>query len=205
MDKGFSLVEVMITLVIISIGIVGFSGLQKVMMRTSWQSGYANTAKNLAQTKLESFRLIMEKGQFETIHSGLEASIVVGGMSFHCHWKVSRANNLALVTSAASPKEIEVTVSWPGKTGKRESVSVKGRVSPFSGLLAPGISELLNDRPDPTAGISSWQLFQEYRQGEYVTFQDKLYYAREDIHQGHPPATDRGLELGMWEYAGEIK
>lgn len=66
--KGFSLIEVLITLVILAIGALGTSLLTITNMRTNSSNALRTKASSAIQDKIESLRLSIKAGQ--TITSG---------------------------------------------------------------------------------------------------------------------------------------
>ena len=116
--RGFTLLEVMIALVILSIGLLGLAGLQIVATRSNSFSNQMTVGITLAQDKLEELRnLSYDDAQLNDPQPGNDSVNgnyqdgnnpirALGDMGFNRSWTVSEdaTNNL---------KTITVTVQWP--------------------------------------------------------------------------------------------
>ncbi len=108
-SKGFSLIEILIALVILSIALLGLAGLMVQTTRNNSFGGRMTEAATLGQDKLEEFRAIgWEKISPNT--SGVDHPDGAGGIQFTRNWGV------APNASNANLKEISVTVNWADRT-----------------------------------------------------------------------------------------
>jgi type IV pilus assembly protein PilV len=113
-EKGFSLIEVLVTLAILALGVLALASLQVISIKGSAFSKDATAATAIAQSKIESIK----GAAFGSVVSGSETT---NGM------------NVAWVfnTVGASPyryQNIAVTVTW-GPTGNTKSVNLTTMVS----------------------------------------------------------------------------
>ena len=113
-NRGFSLVEVLVTLAIFAIGVLALASLQVVSIKGGAFSKEATTATAVAQSKMEEI-----KGSvFGTVASG---STTTSGMTVQ--WN--------LVMSGTAPyryQNVTVTVTW-GPTGSTKSINLSTIVS----------------------------------------------------------------------------
>ena len=108
-QKGFTLLEVMIAVLIMSIGILGLAGLQIVATRTNSFSNQMTVGITLGQDKLEELRnLAYDDTQLSAgTHPDSGNPIKgVGDMGFNRSWSVAE-------DAVNSLKTITVTVQWP--------------------------------------------------------------------------------------------
>lgn len=106
--SGFSLIEVLIAVVILSVGLLALAALQINVVRSTADAKSRSTALSLAQEKLEQAREFVEKGndptacanpppatwpeQYSCVQDSLtpESNIQVGGTNFTRSWTVDR-------------------------------------------------------------------------------------------------------------------
>jgi prepilin-type N-terminal cleavage/methylation domain-containing protein len=152
-QRGFSLLEVLVAVVIMSVGLLALAALQVNIMRSSTEAKTQSIAINVARDKLED--LIAYKTLEDTSCPGTTDSYrcidgssdnpVWGGITFTRTWTVNRctvaagtvtcgaANTAAYAGSTPRNefKVITVLTSWPDATGTTQTVSVKNSVSAF--------------------------------------------------------------------------
>jgi type IV pilus assembly protein PilV len=122
-EKGFTLIEVMIALLILSIGLLGMAGLQIAATRSNSFSNQMTIGITLAQDRLEELRnLKYDNAQLGVgSHTDTDNPIrSLGDMGFNRSWTVSEdaANHL---------KTITVTLQWPDpdNTHRVQFITVK--------------------------------------------------------------------------------
>ncbi len=101
-EKGFSLLEVMIGLLILAVGLLAVAGLMTMTIKTNAYGNHLTEASTFAQAKMEEFR-----SAHPAVGSGSDAVRGVTGVSFIRKW---------LVTANGEMKIITVTVEWVDKT-----------------------------------------------------------------------------------------
>ncbi len=101
--NGFTLVEVLITLVILCIGLLGMAQLMVVGIRSNVVSKQITTASVAMQDKMEQLR----NERFNAICSGSD-SFVRNGFSYSRSWAVSNVN--------ANTKLVTISVCVDGRT-----------------------------------------------------------------------------------------
>jgi prepilin-type N-terminal cleavage/methylation domain-containing protein len=107
-SKGFSLIEILIALVILSISLLALAGLMVTTTRNNSFGGHMTEAATFAQDKLESLRT----SQWGNVVTGNdrwpEVQNRINGVEYTRNWNV--------IPNAAAPndtvKEITITISW---------------------------------------------------------------------------------------------
>jgi type IV pilus assembly protein PilV len=101
-EEGFTLIEIMITLVIMSIGLIALSGLQINAIRGNVFSKRLTTAVSIGQEKLEQIK----NTSYANIQS--ESSTQINKSNINFTRQVIVTNN----TNPANTKTVKVTVTW---------------------------------------------------------------------------------------------
>jgi type IV pilus assembly protein PilV len=121
--KGFSLIEVLITLVILSIAFLGIAGLMVQTTKNNSFGGHMTEAATFAQDQLENLRI----SPWVNVVTGNDVRQGSTGINYARSWIV--------VPNGAPPndtiKEITITISW----NDRVSHSVGFRSVIFTPLL----------------------------------------------------------------------
>ncbi len=146
-QRGFGMIEVLITLVVIAIGVLAHVNLQRTAFRESRLSRNLVAAAELAEVKVEDLRgytrLNTTAGQlaYQDIASNAGGSMASGSVTQHnttytLNWTVVNywyaATNSAAVTTAPSGspsplpsfKRVTVTVNWTDQTGAAKNFNL---------------------------------------------------------------------------------
>lgn len=99
MNKGFTLIELMIAIVILSVGLLGMATLTGSIVRNNKLSNDLSTATTLAQDKMEDIRA-----------NGYASAVTEAKTA--CATPFSEYQREATVTPAAGMKEVTVKVYW---------------------------------------------------------------------------------------------
>ncbi len=102
-SKGFTLIEMLISLVILSIAFLALAGLMVQTTRNNSFGGRMTEAATLAQDKLEELRSL----SWNTITPGGDEKTGSMGTKYTRTWRVETEGNL---------KTIEVTINWDDQT-----------------------------------------------------------------------------------------
>ncbi|PWI34695.1 pilus assembly protein PilV [Vibrio albus] len=129
-QRGVGLIEVLLSVVLISVGVVGLIKLQAYMDKKAEFAIKSTEALYLAEAKLEYFLSRSQDGadgtiQFDTIGSGSETTGV-----YTLNWTVSEPGLTPELNSAL--KVIEISASWKNREAETESVQLKTMLSKFS-------------------------------------------------------------------------
>lgn len=126
-QQGFSLIEVLITFIILIVGIMGLIKLQTYMERQADYAENSIKALHLAETRLEYFRSRSVSGadgtiKFDDIQPGV---LPVTSDGYLTKWAVSDSLSGAL-------KTIEIETGWDTRWNERQSVALKTMISKYN-------------------------------------------------------------------------
>jgi type IV pilus modification protein PilV len=148
---GFTLIEALVALVVLSFGLLAVAGFQMQLSRGSDLAKQRTQATRLAQEKIEELRsfeqLTARVGKFSyaDLATGAEAQQTVGNMVYTRSWTISG--------SATSPyRTASVTVAWNDRANDAQTVnliSIISRSDPadVGGLAVPTIENGILRRP----------------------------------------------------------
>ncbi len=108
-SKGFSLIEILIALVILSIALLGLAGLMVQTTKNNSFGGRMTEAATFAQDKLEEFRAIGWV-KIPPNTGGTDYSNGATGIVYTRNWQV------APNPTNGNLKEITVTINWADQT-----------------------------------------------------------------------------------------
>ena len=115
--NGFTLLEVLVAIVILTIGLLGTAGLTTGVIRGNHFSKNVTSATAAAQTKLET---IKSGGYvYATTANFPNDTVSMGGMSF------MRSTTITSSSPAANMKTVSVTVSWTESNNTARSVNLQ--------------------------------------------------------------------------------
>ncbi|WP_105903083.1 type IV pilus modification PilV family protein [Vibrio gangliei] len=124
-QQGFSLIEVLITFVILIVGIMGLVKLQTYMERQADYAENSIKALHLAEAQLELFRTRSVSGADGTItFASISDGSAVSG-AYLTKWMVSDSLSGAL-------KTIEIETGWSNRWNERQSVALKTMISQYN-------------------------------------------------------------------------
>lgn len=144
---GFSLIEVLIAVVVLSFGLLALAALQGSLFKASAEAKAQSIGLGLATEKLEYFRGFRDLTAYRNIDSGSDASTVnVGGVNYTRSWTVNRyafrnadktfvsvGNTGALSTTTYAEnnefKRILVNVTWTNAENAAQRVSLEAAVA----------------------------------------------------------------------------
>jgi type IV pilus assembly protein PilV len=101
-EEGFTLIEIMIALVVLSIGLIALAGLQMSAMRGNTLSKRMTTAVSIANARIEQIKNM----PYANIQSESSTQITESNMTFTRQVTVS--NDIPV----ANTKTVNVTVTW---------------------------------------------------------------------------------------------
>ena len=102
-SKGFSLIEVLIALVILSVAFLALAGLMVQTTKNNSFGGRMTEAATFAQDKLEELRAV----SWVTITPGSDRKMGSNGMDYARAWNVDTNGNL---------KTINIAINWNDST-----------------------------------------------------------------------------------------
>ena len=101
-SQGFSLIEVLVALVVLSVGLLSVGGLMMTSIKTNAYGNHFTQATALAQAKMEEFRSIRPLAG-----EGSDQVMSVNGVRYARNWSIVSNGEMRFIT---------VTVAWVDKT-----------------------------------------------------------------------------------------
>lgn len=129
--RGFSLLEVLITLLLVAIASLSLIAMQVRMEQRADYARSSAKALNLIEKKLEWFRTRgASSAHSDILPAGFDAMTNGSDVSgaYTLSWQVSSPSS-SLETSL---KQISLTVQWNNRLGQSQSVTVKTMLSSYS-------------------------------------------------------------------------
>jgi type IV pilus assembly protein PilV len=135
--SGFSLIEVMIAVLVLSFTVTVFGALYPMAMRLRSKSENVTQATLIAQKKIEQVRAVPYSS---LTYSGLSANSLIDSSPTSSPYSFTTADNLAsklpqptgtltITTPSTDLKRVDVTISWGGVVANGNSVTVSTQVA----------------------------------------------------------------------------
>jgi len=128
-NSGFGLIEILVTLGILSVGILGVTTLHGVITRQSSDNKARVEALNIAQSRIEQMRNYTNSAnsvaEFNTLYAdttGYANSATINGVST----AFTRSEN---ISSSGTVKDVIVKVDWTDPSGDGQSISLNTEFS----------------------------------------------------------------------------
>ena len=116
-QNGFTLLEVLVAIVILTIGLLGTAGLTTGVIRGNHYSKNVTSATAAGQTMLES---VKSSGYTNATSANFpNDTVTMGGMTF------TRTTTITNSSPAANMKTVSVTVSWTESKNTARSVNLQ--------------------------------------------------------------------------------
>ncbi|MEZ9276180.1 prepilin-type N-terminal cleavage/methylation domain-containing protein [Vibrio sp. 10N.286.49.E11] len=129
-QKGFSLIEVLISFLLIGVGSLGLIKLQTYVEQKSDFAIHSVEALNLAENKLEWFRTRGASAALSSIMPADFATDIVDGMD-HSHFKYQLDWTVTNSLSGAL-KTVQITSSWEDRFGNNQAIELHTMISKYS-------------------------------------------------------------------------
>ncbi|HDZ9176550.1 TPA: prepilin-type N-terminal cleavage/methylation domain-containing protein [Vibrio cholerae] len=127
---GFSLIEVMISFVLIGVGALGLVKLQAYIEQRADYAMHSIEALNLAEQKLEWFRTRGASSANPAIPTANFATDIVSGSISSGRYTLSWGVPTTALSGAL--KTIHIEASWKDRHGETQSVELKTMISKYS-------------------------------------------------------------------------
>ena len=123
-NRGFTLIEVVLTIVVISIGLVAMMLLFDNVTHNAMQSDMNMTATYLARERLEIIAFDKVYSGYDSIKNaryGTSENVNVGGKNYIRELNIYEVNKFDLITAeqGSNFKRVDVTVKW-GNEGSQK-------------------------------------------------------------------------------------
>lgn len=130
-QRGFSLIEIMISFVLIGVGALGLVKLQAYIEQRADYAMHSIEALNLAEQKLEWFRTRGTSSAVPAMpFANFDTSIVSGNDTSNPQYTLSWSVPTATLSGAL--KTIHIEASWQDRHGEKQSVELKTMISKHS-------------------------------------------------------------------------
>ncbi|MFA7258305.1 MAG: prepilin-type N-terminal cleavage/methylation domain-containing protein [Aeromonas bestiarum] len=159
-QKGFGLLEILITLVVLGVGVVGLVAMSKSALTVSQDGRRYETAMRLAESKLDEFRNfngVMTATAPLTAYNQItsaSATVTLSGEPYSLAWTVTNQYLNGSTWQDAAPigyrlsypgrKAVAVNVGWSDSEGQSHTLQLVGNVSPIESLSTDQLNGGLN-------------------------------------------------------------
>jgi type IV pilus modification protein PilV len=143
-QAGFTLVEALVALLVMSFGMLALAGMQMTMNRSADLARQRSEAVRLAQLKMEQLRAydgidsgsytyganVVSSGSAETICPTCTSPLnSTTNATFARSWAVTRSDGVTATTSDDLQKWIRVAVSWTDRTNQTQTVTLSSVIA----------------------------------------------------------------------------
>jgi prepilin-type N-terminal cleavage/methylation domain-containing protein len=118
-QPGFTLVETLVAVLILTFGLLGVAGLTAQIVKANFFSKNITSATAIAQSQLEAVQNRGYAGATTANFPAAAQNVTMGGVSF------SRTTTIFDNDPAANTKRIAVTVNWTENNGVARSISLQ--------------------------------------------------------------------------------
>lgn len=151
---GFSLIEVLVSVAVMSFGLLSLAALQSNLFKAGTESRAQSIALAMASEKIEYFEGYRDRAEFQGFTDGSNAAVVVDGVSFTRTWTIQRYAYPEPTAAAPSPsfallatdtgetpsgyvsnnefKRVQVKVGWTDATGASREVALESAIAALS-------------------------------------------------------------------------
>jgi Tfp pilus assembly protein PilV len=220
-NQGFSFVEILISLFIVSISSISIYGLQKVIIEQNRNNVAHSAALELATEKMADVLQFDSLQAIDNLNKLTEFTEVRGMTTFTLNWCVSLLNDASdkcdasdIETNAGNQiREAELTITWKDTTKKVHSFKYTEQINPI--LVQTGSRESNSD-PKGVANITVSQLKTNdiiyfdtkmgYKKNSFVIYNSELFKATKKHHisNGYPRDVGKSKPNNGWESFGLI-
>jgi prepilin-type N-terminal cleavage/methylation domain-containing protein len=208
--KGFTFIEILVSLIVVSLTAVSISGLQIKVAEQQGNSIAHASAISMATAKIEQMISIIEADDLTALHETSETNVQIANTTFSILWNINDV--IGEHNAGGDFKQVKMNISW---------VNNQGSLQHFTHLQQIDLSSLLSnvDKLFPTiiaTELSPDEIIYfdpkvEYQEGAFVIYDSSLYQATSDYSiDNEPPQTvidpSTGLFIGSggWQSYGSI-
>jgi len=208
--KGFTFIEILVSLIVISLTAVSISGLQiKVAAQQGNNIAHAS-AISMATAKIEQMISILEPDDLIALHNTSETNMYISNTAFSILWSISDVTSEH--NAGGDFKQVNMDITWQNNEGNLQRFIHSQQIN-LSLLLSS------SDKLFPTVittNLSSDEIIYfdpniEYKEGAFVIYDSYLYQATSDYSIGNDapqvvtdPNTDLFINHDGWQSYGQI-
>ena len=147
-ESGFSLIEVLVSVVVMSFGLLSLAALQSTLFKSGAESRAQAVALAMATEKIEYFEGYLDRDEFQGFTDGSDAAVTVDGTSYTRSWTIQRyaypeaGGSFSAVADTGETaanyvdnnefKRIQVKVAWNDATGTAQEVALEAAIAALS-------------------------------------------------------------------------
>lgn len=213
--KGFSLIEILVSLVIVSLTAVNMTGLQKKIADQQRDSIARASIISLVTEKIEEVLSITNIGQLSAMHNTAETNIQIGNNEFAILWRVEEAE--VSLNHGGDFKDVLMDISWVNAAGETQHFIHSQQINLallISGEAESEVNYQLTGIINSSLKTSEMIYFEpkvEYKKDVFVIHDSYLYQATAgySVENGYPHTIidpDTGIATGSegWQSYGMI-
>ncbi|MEI6897428.1 MAG: hypothetical protein V5786_08090 [Psychromonas sp.] len=210
-NMGFSLIEILISLVLVSLTAVNIAGLQKMLSDQS-KNNFFHTAVLTVVSK--QFKKVMQYDDIDEVIAlqGTTSTYIENETTFDLSWDVTTVFG---ASNTSSMREVSLTVVWRDAMKSRQTFVYSRQISTLTLVAEKGadndpfaysIANLLN-----TNDINYFEAKSSYKNGAYVIYNSQLFQATDahfmvdgEIGNSNSPIDETGKTSSGWQNLGRI-
>jgi len=206
-SSGFSLIEILVSLMIVSLVAINISSLQKIVGDQNRDNSSHSLVIDLMAKKFEEV-MQMNSLQEVTDLDGSSSTLMLSDRLFTLAWNVKDVSEASNVSSL---RDVELSITWSDAVGETQISTYSKHVSLTmlngeAGDFSYAIPNLLN-----TNQVSYFESKMGYKKDAYVIYDSKLFQstAIHSVGNGHPrnidpPISQEGVVASGWDNLGRI-
>lgn len=151
---GFSLIEVLVSVVVMSFGLLSLASLQSTLFKSGAESRAQSVALSMASEKIEYFEGYRDRSEFQGFTDGDDDAVTVDGISYTRSWTIDRYAYPEPTDTVPDPdfakltddtgetptgyvtnnefKRVQVKVAWTDATGATQEVALESAIAALS-------------------------------------------------------------------------
>lgn len=187
-DNGFSLIEMLVALVILSTGLIAIAGLQTKMLTEGSLSKDKSVAEYYAKQKMEDLRR-QGFNNLPAVSTSVSDTVNSFSANFTRTWSIANG-------PTSNVRLVKVLVSWLDQANLTKSVELVSYISQFDQLDFANLTYPPGSNTNPIATITDWKPNNNWGKDVIVKFKtpqgETKYYMSNSAHTDNYLLTDPG-------------